>query len=72
MWSSIPPIAGMKSIIVTLYPLIFYSVIWGISAGVILSSIGLKINRSKMGKFGLIFSICAVLLFLTLVFVFPF
>lgn len=59
----------LQLMIVSLLPFIYISAISGIIPGVILSIIGLKINRAKMGKLGLIFSAGALVLLLLLVFV---
>lgn len=66
---SSPSTEQLQLMIVSLLPFIYISAISGIIPGVILSIIGLKINRAKMGKLGLIFSAGALVLLLLLVFV---
>jgi hypothetical protein len=67
--SFIPSIEDLEILVIALLPFVYTASISGIITGVILSSIGWKINRSKMGTLGLIFSAGALVLLLILTFV---
>lgn len=67
--SFIPPIENLKTLVIALLPVVYGAGISGIITGFVLSSIGWKINRSKMGTLGLIFSAGALVLLLIFTFV---